>query len=311
MSKEKFIAVGHITNDLRPQSHLGGAVSYSAVTAARLGLEAHVVTKCPVGHPYINTLENLNVEVHNLPSSSDTITTFDNKYGTQEKRTQIVSQIQESISQRDQKNMPWSIFKNAIVLIAPVTPFDVSLGLFSDLAKYKNINVAAQGYFRRINRNGVVIQDESSDFNEPYLKAKSIILSDEDISVGNLNKIKSPLVVLTQGAKGVTVYEKGEKILSAEAFSLAKEELVDFTGAGDVFATIFIVEMAKNGGDIKSATVAACLFAAMKITAMGGIGMDSIPSQKQTKDFFEKHEKQVRTYLKNQNSKYPQFLKRN
>ena len=41
----QFLAIGHITRDLRGQTHtIGGAVSYAALTASRLGMDAAVLT---------------------------------------------------------------------------------------------------------------------------------------------------------------------------------------------------------------------------------------------------------------------------
>lgn len=64
--KKNFFAIGHITDDLEPSSHLGGGVSYSGFVADRLGYFVHVITKCPPFSRYINKLNRLGITVHRL-----------------------------------------------------------------------------------------------------------------------------------------------------------------------------------------------------------------------------------------------------
>src|SRR5215210_771280 len=80
MSKQKFITIGHIVNDTEPSDHMGGPVSYMSVSAAKLGYEAHIITKCPTNHPYISELKKYGVTVHVLPTQLETIETNVNFY---------------------------------------------------------------------------------------------------------------------------------------------------------------------------------------------------------------------------------------
>ena len=290
MLRQKFVAIGHITNDISPGEHLGGGVSYSAVTAARMGLEAHIITKCPINHPFVKELKELGVIVHILPSNLNTITTFDTR-NARGKRSQTVSEIQELISPKDEKSFPWHILKDSIILVAPVTTFDVDRKLFPYLAKYGDLNVIPQGYFRKILKNGNVVPKKWENFRMYASSMKTVVLSEEDI-VLQPNLVKYfPLVVLTQGAKGAVVYRNGQKICQTNAFPLQRTELVDFEGAGDVFAAAFIIEMIRKSGDIKASSEAACLLAAVKISGICGIGVNSIPSRKQIAEFLKKHSK--------------------
>ena len=298
MVGQKFVAIGHITDDIYPKAHLGGGVSYSAVTAAKLGLDAHIITKCPPNHPYIKKLNDLGVTVHVLPSSLNIITTFNNKYDLQGKRKQIVTEIQESISLKDKISIPRQILKDSIIVVAPVTSSDVDVRLFPDFARYGSLNIIPQGYFRNISKDGAVVQTKWKIFEKHISNIKIAVLSEEDIILQPEIINKLPLVVLTQGAKGATVYRKGREICKTKAFPLLKKELVDFEGAGDVFAAVFIVEMIKNQENIKAASVAAGLFAAVKIAGISGIGVDSIPSGEQVKEFLNKHSKPVKHMVK-------------
>ena len=291
MLGQKFVSIGHITDDIYPKAHLGGGVSYSAVTAAKLGLEAHIITKCPQNHPYIKKLNGLGVTVHVLPSSLNIITTFSNKYNLQGKRNQIVTEIQESISLKDKEYIPWKILEDSIIVVAPVTSSDVDVSLFPVFAKYGSLNIIPQGYFRKVSEDGSVVQAKWKIFEKNVSNIKTAVLSEGDISLQLEIINKLTLLVLTQGAKGATVYKKGQELCKTKAFPLLKKELVDFEGAGDVFAATFIIEMMKNPGDIKAASVTASLFAAVKIAGIGGTGVDSIPSREQVAGFLKKHSK--------------------
>src|SRR5690348_2712266 len=78
-----FLAIGHITRDLLPNGNwrLGGAVTYAALTAARLGLRPAVVTSAPP-----DVLAALDAVLPDLPWSilpSTEATTFENVYSAQ------------------------------------------------------------------------------------------------------------------------------------------------------------------------------------------------------------------------------------
>ncbi|HHB90892.1 MAG TPA: hypothetical protein ENK60_06245, partial [Anaerolineae bacterium] len=65
--------VGHLTRDISPDGNtIGGAVSFSGVTARRLGAEVTVLTRA---HPKdVRFLESEGIHVINLPT--DVYTTF-------------------------------------------------------------------------------------------------------------------------------------------------------------------------------------------------------------------------------------------
>jgi len=306
MSAETFVAIGHIANDIFPKPHLGGGVAYSAVTAARLGLEASIYTKCRVDDPYVGELDTMEITVHVLPSQLNTTTSFDNRYDGQGNRTQKVSDIQESIGSADIGELK-DIPQGANILVAPIIA-EVDTDLFSHLSEIGTLSITPQGFFRHNEPDGTITQKKWEGFREPLSKTHGtiIVLSVEDITIDGkedtslLDEIvqASSVVALTLGDKGVTVYENGKEAQHAGAFPLAKEETIDLTGAGDVFATVFITEMARNDGDVKVASVAACLFAALKIKGItGGIGIASIPTIKEIRTFSYENHTRVDEYI--------------
>lgn len=310
MKKRDFYAIGHITNDLEPASHLGGGVSYSGVAAARLGISSHIITECPPNHSYIQELTNLGVKVHRLPAVSprleSAITSFRNFYDEKGRRHQIVSQRQDDINTLDLPHFP-AISKDAIILVAPVVG-EVNVELYPFFAKQGLLVVTPQGYFRSIEEDGMVKRSPWKDI-EALSHAKITILSDEDLTFDQdkgmdtnlLNKIREycQITVLTQGENGATIFEKGKSEVHVGVFRLEKNELRDFTGAGDSYASAF-VDHYSLWGNLKEAGVFASLYSALKIRGLGGegIGLATIPTREQVQTFVRDNEERFNEFLR-------------
>lgn len=306
MEKNRFVAIGHIVDDIEPTHHLGGGVSYSAVAAARLGIPATIITKCPADHPYIAELTSYGIDVVVLPSKKNTITSFSNIYDTRGRRTQKVLGQQESITATDIETVSKEMFKDATILVAPVVG-EVDMDLFSVLAKKGTLAITPQGYFRHIESNGSVRQKPWSGFRQYLPHADIVIFSEEDVSIdGVVNKtlledIKKAvkITILTRAENGATIFAYGTS-LHIPAFSLKSIEIKDFTGAGDTFATSFIISYIQSHNLAKAGS-AACLFSALKIMGFGGIGIDSIPKKEQIDAFIENNRERVEEYLEKNN----------
>lgn len=317
MAHEVFAAVGHLVNDTYPLNHMGGGVAYASVAAARLGYEPYVVTKCPPNHPYVKELKGYGVSTHVLPSELNTITAFDNRDEQGRGRRQIVSDVQERIGIQDLEHLPSDLLRGATILLAPVIN-EVDMNLIPKLARVGTVSVIPQGYFREATQDGPVKQVKWTGFQEPLSQAENsiVVFSDEDITIdGQFDHVlldevirSATTVALTLGSGGVQVYSRGVGVCRIGAFGLLENEFVDATGAGDVFATVFINEMTRKGGDIEAAAVAACYFAAIKIMGLGGIGIDSIPTLKQLRAFAKDNPRRIDRYLENNGVSSISFL---
>jgi sugar/nucleoside kinase (ribokinase family) len=299
----RFVAIGHVVNDTAPEDHLGGGVAYSAVAARRLGYEAHIITKCPPDHRYVADLKQIGVDVHPLPTRRDTITSFDNMYDGSGRRRQHVAELQESISLADLPSFPQEILADAIVLVAPVVG-EVDVNLYPALARSRMLAVTPQGYFRKIDSDGTVLQQKWEGSEDALRHARMTVLSEEDVAVSSEEPDKGlltlivaacPIVALTRDAKGSSIYEDG-KPTKVGAFPLLTDEANDPTGAGDTFATVFVTEVAR-GIRPKEAAVAAAFFAALKMRAARGEGIDSIPTLSEVRQFSEANQERVRSFL--------------
>jgi sugar/nucleoside kinase (ribokinase family) len=307
----KFVAIGHIVNDTAPHDHLGGGVSYSAIAARRLGHEAHIITKCARDHPYIADMKHMGVRVHLLPTKLDTITSFENIYDQNRRRTQYVPEVQEPITRADLPFFPEGLLDDATVLVAPVI-HEVDMDLYPVLARSKMLAVAPQGYFRALNPGGKVIQKPWVGFEGSLRHAHATIFSENDIAIGSdtlmgkfLKAIVSEcsLVALTRGAKGASIYGEG-KTSEFGALSLHphEEENGDSTGAGDTFAAALVTELAK-GVELRAAAVSAAFFAALKIRGLGrGNGIDAVPTLEEVRQFAETSPQRVQSFLEQEHA---------
>ena len=296
--------MGHITNDLEPFPHVGGGVTYSSVVAARLGLRAHIITKCAVDSPYIKELEALGITVHVLPARDkkfeNKTTAFRNRYDKKGNRTQICPEIAEDITLDDLAHFP-EIPKSSIILMAPVIG-EISLDLLANFSLRHKLTMTPQGYFREVEKNHVVTTQPA---DLAYFKhIDTTILSLEDLAFSPdgsyLDEIKKvcPVVVCTQAEEVSQIFVEGKQIADIPAFMLEENEIIDFTGSGDSYAASFLYNKSQ-GYSLKEAGYFASLYAALKISGVGGKGhgLVTLPTKEQVDGYIKNHSARVSSFF--------------
>jgi len=267
--------IGHLTRDILDDGYaIGGAVSYSGVTARRLGAEVTVLTRA---HPHdARVLEEEGIRVINLPT--DIYTTFHNIY-YKEIRTQQLLAVANPILASE---VPSEIYTADVLLLAPVAQeVDPSIAML-----HRNMLAATpQGWMREWDHQGRVfaIPWYSSGRILPYLD--TIIFSDLDL-IGDLSIFPTiidsvPLVAITKAAKGCVLYNHGQR---CQVHARPARE-VDATGAGDTFTAAFLVELINGKSPIEAAYFA-------NVTASIGvenIGLDGIPHRHQVEAYIQAH----------------------
>jgi sugar/nucleoside kinase (ribokinase family) len=254
----EFVVVGHVVKDLAQRGYrLGGTATFAAVQAERLGLRAGIVTRTSSDLALDGLLRG--VEIASAPSEKTT--TFQNVYHDSVRKQRVSAQA-AALSPND---VPKAWRRASIALIGPVcgeVPPEMA-GVFAS----KLIGVSAQGWLRRVDRSEHVRRCTWK--GAPFWRgAHTLFVSDEDLGSrrDQIDRwIKDvPVVAVTSNRRGARVHEKGrwQKI---GAFP-AKE--IDPTGAGDVFATAFLVELRKTN-DVAQATRFASAAAACAIEAPG------------------------------------------
>ena len=252
-----ILLIGHVTCDLLsadPHSayRLGGTVSFASVTATRLGRRATVITRA-ASTTDLSELPD-EVELHALPSPATT--TFANVY-TDFGRVQYSYSQALPITAGDVGN---EFRRPSAVLLGPLVneiTSDVA-GIFHD-----DTLVAAvpQGWMRRWDDTGRIFSrpwDEANLFL-PYLDV--LVLSLEDID-HNLDRIGPffahiPLIVVTEYRDGSTIYQRHSSGEIAETKVPPRPaQEVDPTGAGDVFATAFMIRLQETRDPVEAARFA-------------------------------------------------------
>ncbi len=236
---------------------LGGTATFAAIQAERLGLRAGVVTRTGADLALGEALSNATIA--NTPSAETT--TFQNVYH-QGKRRQSVPGKADGISAGD---VPREWRSAPVALLGPVcgeVPAELALALDSPL-----LGVSAQGWLRRVDRSGHVRRQAWN--GAPFWRGCDVLfVSDEDVGARG-DQIQRwisdvTVVALTSNRRGARVHDKGRwrKIAAFPA------QEIDPTGAGDVFATAFLVRM-RETKDVAEAARFASAAAACSIEAPG------------------------------------------
>lgn len=229
-----YLVMGTITKDIVPGGFtLGGTVTYGAITASRLGGTAAIVTSAGPDLLLPDAFEGVRCVC--VPACHTT--TFHNVYedGT---RRQYVRALSERIT-ADHVPLTWR--STPLVHLGPlVSEVDESL---VHLFPSSRVVATPQGWFRSWDETGYVSLGAWQRAGDllPYLTA--LILSEEDMrgDPGCIDRFvaMTRTVVVTQGARGATVYHAGQM----RRLSPRPAHEVDPTGAGDVFAAAFIIRL--------------------------------------------------------------------
>ncbi len=245
----EFLAVGHLTVDrLATGITPGGSVSYASVTAARLGLRAAILTAAGAEIDWPASLPGIEI----VRSHSTASTSFENRYEGGERIQRLLSlagPVPPALLSREWRHTP-------IVHLAPVA-HEVS-GEFIRLFSASLLGLTPQGLLRYWDGDGVVRQGSWAGDDALLDGCGVVVLSEEDLD-GDRDFLdrcirRVPIVLLTAGAEGATMFCKGRE----EHCSAFPVEEVDPTGAGDVFAAAFLIEYNLTGDPRHSAAFACC-----------------------------------------------------
>ncbi len=235
-----FLSVGHFCYDVAPDGYiLGGSAAYATLTARNLGHGARAVTAVGANFDRGNPLlEGIETAYH---ESLDT-TIFDNRYDEKGNRQQFILGVAEQLKGKD---VPTEWRTSNIAYLCPIAD-EVSADVVHCFSKETLIGATPQGWLRQWDVKGRVTAKRWETAREilPYIDV--LILSDEDLRnyPDELEKYigLAPIVVLTRGARGATLFQNGAAF-GSEAYAVTE---VDPTGAGDVFAAAFLIDYYQN-----------------------------------------------------------------
>jgi sugar/nucleoside kinase (ribokinase family) len=262
-----YLAIGHVAKDLTPAGpQLGGTVSFAALTARALEYSPGVVTACGAD---LDLSPLAGIPLACTPSIDST--TYENIYGP-EGRQQFIRGLAAPLTPAA---IPAAWRAAPVVHVAPLA-HEIAPALLASLGG-SFVGVTPQGWLRQWDEAGRVraAVDEWAGAAEVLGRANAVVLSLDDIgrdwAVAERWARLAPVLVVTQGAEGCTVFARGH---GARQFLAPRQEEVDPTGAGDVFAAVFFVNYYETEDAWASARFANQV-AALSVTR---VGLASVPS---------------------------------
>ncbi len=273
-----FLVVGHVTKDLQEDGYtIGGTVTFASLTARNLGQRTAVVTRASPDlslHPLYQ-----GIEVLRLPSPATS--TFQNLYSTNGTRTQFLRAVAGPIKAED---IPPAWREAKTVLLGPLT--DELEGNIARIFPRSLIGVTPQGWMRRWDRDGRVFPKPWEGAVEVLDYARVVVFSENDVqkdeSLIKAYARMAEILVVTKGARGATVYHQGEA-RHLPAFETVE---IDPTGAGDVFAAAYLIELERSSDPYAAAHFANCV-ASFVVEKPGTEGIPTLEQVKQRVSSFE------------------------
>jgi 1D-myo-inositol 3-kinase len=192
------------------------------------------------------------IEVLNL--ASPVTSTFQNLYSTNGTRTQYLRAVADPIKAED---IPSAWREARVVLLGPLT--NELEGGIAKVFSHSLIGVTPQGWMRRWDGDGRVFPKPWEGAAEVLNYARVVVFSENDVqkdeSVIQAYARLAKILVVTKGAKGATIYHQGE-VRHFPAFETIE---IDPTGAGDVFAAAYLIELGRSGDPYAAAHFANCV----------------------------------------------------
>lgn len=265
VSAPDFVAIGHITLDrfgdvVRP----GGAALYAAVTAARMGLSAGILTSVASDYP----LEAIPPDIEVIATPSPASTVFEYETGPSGR----VMRVRTRARPLSPADLPGDWGDPGLVLLAPVMN-EVDPAFATVFSWVGSMAATAQGWLRRFGADGVVALQSWTPPGFLLGAIQAIFVSNEDIRGHEAQALqwfqRVPIGVVTAGREGAVLYVNGERY-HVRPFRVHER---DATGAGDVFAAAFLIEYQLEGDAWQAAAAASCAAA----LSVEGEGFSAVP----------------------------------
>ena len=280
-----YLAIGHISIDLTPDGSamLGGTALYSALTAARFGLRAAILT-CgnfsEHGEAISQALNRFAGEIEIVLQNAPQATVLTNA-SVAGRRVQTIHSWAGRI---DLSGVPPQWRSAGIVHLAPIAqeidPRQVGRlnpGFFG---------ATPQGWMRHwsAERLGAISLGQLRLPNELLGRIDALVLSSEEQALARevIDAVsRRGLVAITRGPQGAEIIDRGRSI----DIPAVPIRALDDTGAGDVFAAALFVMRADQESTIASGRAAA-VAAGLSIQQWGPNG---VPTREAVEDYLEEH----------------------
>lgn len=262
MPEVHYLALGHLARDLASTGwRVGGTVAFAALTARALGYTPGILS----AHTADLTDPALaDVPVHRVDTPQ--CTTFEN-VTTPAGRVQYLRAHAVPLTP-DQTPLAW--LRAPVVHLGPIA-HELSAEFFNAFPG-AFIGLTPQGFLRQWDDAGRVSPREWASAAHYLPQVSAVVASIEDFggdwAVPERWAKHAPVLVVTEGRQGCTVFVRGQ---GARQLAAPPQTEVDATGAGDIFASAFFIHLYETNDPLTSAQFATQL-AALSVTRAGLAG---------------------------------------
>jgi len=226
----EYLAIGHITQDLtKSGTRIGGTVTFSGLTAQKMGLKVGIVSSC---NPGIDIAQLENIQISIVPSEN--CTTFRNIPSP----TGRVQYLYNTAALLTDSAIPEIWKRTPVVHLGPI--FNEIDPQIIDAFPDSLIFLTPQGWLREVDHTGKIHPKKWNLPKNIVTRAAATIISNEDVQndeeqIMELAQL-SKILVVTENNLGARIYWNGD----VRRFSAPEVQFVEDTGAGDIFAASFI-----------------------------------------------------------------------
>jgi len=234
---------------MQGQTVLGGSVTYATQAARKLGWEAAALTAAGPDFEPARDLPGVTVFL----SRGEATTRFAHTYGADGARTQVLSARASDVLP---SLVPEEWRRPDVLLLGGVAAEIKGSAALSFEAEVVGAN--AQGWVRAFGPGGAVSPCEWERPDRSLAGVHALFLSEHDIPDA-LRRSRSlleyvPMIAVTSGWRGLSLLTRD----AVEMIPGLPRQEVDPTGAGDVFATAFLIRYQETGNPSQAAAFACC-----------------------------------------------------
>lgn len=245
--------LGNLSRDVLPgrPPHVGGGPYHGARALRRLRVPARIVARCATTdrERLLPPLVRLGTPVRYVPGTSTASFAFSYEG---DRRIMEIEAIGDTWRPADVPEL-----RSRWIHIAPLSRAEWPVATVKALARRYRVSYDGQGLVRRPHVGPLELDD---DFDRELLRYLWVLkLADEEAEViGDVHALGVREVVVTHGSRGSTVY-CGGVVEDVPAHPLDR----DPTGAGDAFATAYIVGRNAGFGPVGAARRATAVVASL------------------------------------------------
>lgn len=256
--------LGHLVVDIivkkgNVRRNIGGTVTYGALAAMRHRARAHIVSKIGLDFPdeYFLFLTRSGIDTTHILVSKDLPTTkFKLVYEDSDRTLYLLSRCEDILL----SDVPVERIKGSIAIIGALIG-EISPSVVQEVSERASLVASdLQGYLRHVTPERRVLLAPTreatlvaslSDIVHAEVNEARVLLGDlpPETLARKLVELGAGIALVTMGENGAYVATTGKVyyVPPAEA-----SRVVDRTGAGDVFTTVFAIEYQRSG-DVKEA----------------------------------------------------------